>query len=112
MNRLSFFQWLLKGAAAVFAAPLARYLPKATPKTISITPEDISGEYDYEPPGDTEPIAYKYHQYKDRQYTDTWLVGATTIFAGTDGEWHKLNSQTGKISPLACTFTLEELFNE
>ena len=79
MNRLDFFKWLGKGAAAVAAAPLVKYLPKAVPTTVRL----VSQKRVYGSPF----TAAEYRAFKpdwifvtkDSQPCETWLVPLATL---------------------------------
>lgn len=85
MNRLTFFKWLFRGAAAVAVAPLAGYLPKSVatlPTTIVVPPElayDAKLILMSTPRGSNAFYQDSFFVYKHRQCNDTWLTTARLL---------------------------------
>ncbi len=60
MNRLQFFKSMFRGAVGVAALPLAEYMGKAeTPKYVSVCADDLLGNFNYIPLGDTWKQEYE-----------------------------------------------------
>ena len=84
MNRLSFFKWLFKGAAAVVAAPLAKYLPESVASSPVITREALNDARLIFL--STPRMSNKFFVYKHSQYTDTWPDVAQLLWEDVKGE--------------------------